>query len=343
MVDDGVRQMMTAERVCRSISFAFAVLSTAAATGLFLACISCGRGRPRTSEWTHQQAIRHLVTGIALADILASLTWVSAQAGQLFGGDTTAMCAFEGIGGMVAFVSMSLWTCILAHYLDWALSHPGPDTSSARGPGAFSQLLVWGCACGLATLIAPWHVESCRPGHATNATIPPIPPGEHASSPTRRLAQSTWIAVYVAGPSFVLVYLVLLYGRTHLRFRRTAILAAEALASDPLAPGKIGAPSRLTFALDVRLLSYLLAYMVCELPALPAAFADLGGMSSNDVTTYDSSFSVLIALRMLLPPLQGTANALAYVHHARPWRQVRWLSQSMSNIATPAEAEYNGE
>eukprot|EP00326_Haptolina_ericina_P038049 CAMPEP_0181235154 /NCGR_PEP_ID=MMETSP1096-20121128/37408_1 /TAXON_ID=156174 ORGANISM="Chrysochromulina ericina, Strain CCMP281" /NCGR_SAMPLE_ID=MMETSP1096 /ASSEMBLY_ACC=CAM_ASM_000453 /LENGTH=67 /DNA_ID=CAMNT_0023330083 /DNA_START=44 /DNA_END=247 /DNA_ORIENTATION=- len=63
------------------------------------------------------------------------------------------------------------------------------------------------------------------------------------------------------------------------------------------------------------------------------------GMSSNDVATYDSGFSVLVAVRMLLPPLQGTANALAYVHHARPCERARWLYHRSINITTSSQRE----
>ena len=145
--------------------------------------------------------------------------------------------------------------------------------------------------------------------------------------------------VCVVGPSVVCVYLLALYGRTHLQFRRMAKLTADAVTDELTVSNGLGAllttkaANRLTFALDVRLLSYLLAYIVCELPALPIAFVDLKQMSSNDVATYDDEFTFLLAMRMLLPPLQGVANALAYIHHARPCKRARWLYRTAVDVA----------
>ena len=326
--------MMTAfEHSVRATSLSFAVLSTATATALLAACVSLSHP---VGIWTHHHTVRHIVAAIALADILASLTWVTAQTGQLFGGDSTTMCAFEGLGGMIAFASMSLWTCVLARYLNWALSHPGQPAS---GPSALTHITVWGSSCIFALLNAPQHVASCGPGREQHDATPPF----------QIAAQVTWIAVYVVGPTMVLFYLVALYSCTHLQFRRMArhtadasMLIRDASVSDSLATDAAGAAraaGRLTFALNARLLSYLLAYIVCELPALPAAFFDMRGMSSNDVATYDSGFSVLVAVRMLLPPLQGTANALAYVHHARPCERARWLYHRSINITTSSQRE----
>ena len=81
--------------------------------------------------------------------------------------------------------------------------------------------------------------------------------------------------------------------------------------------------------MDLRLLSYLLAYIVCQLPALPAfvmaglAATDHAGCPADpcdwprfrDGLTWHQG--VWWNARQVVQPLQGLANALVFAHHAR--------------------------
>ena len=97
--------------------------------------------------------------------------------------------------------------------------------------------------------------------------------------------------------------------------------------------------------LDMRLLSYLIAYVACQLPALPA-LVDLHGNHSavNPLAADDDNVYLtrqetdpLVALRVLTSSGQGLLNALVFAHHAHhcghrrwewPWFRMRDLSDA---------------
>ena len=78
--------------------------------------------------------------------------------------------------------------------------------------------------------------------------------------------------------------------------------------------------------LDGRLLSYLIAYLICQLPGLPAAIALDRYLSLNDSDAYiEYANDPMMIARMVANPLQGTINALVFWHHARRRMEERRL------------------
>lgn len=76
---------------------------------------------------------------------------------------------------------------------------------------------------------------------------------------------------------------------------------------------------RFSLSLNRRLLSYLLAYVLCEAPGLPnalqQAFSAADGDYLDDGYLELEETSPIVAMRVLAQSLQGLANAIVFAHH----------------------------
>jgi len=84
--------------------------------------------------------------------------------------------------------------------------------------------------------------------------------------------------------------------------------------------------------LNRRLLSYLFAYVMCQLPGIPAALLHaFSEADDNAVYLNQEESNPLVAARVLMNSLQGLANSVVFAHHTGSLRsQSMHLSKHLS-------------
>ena len=281
--------------------------------GAVYLCISCFGGWRNIS---HQDTIRSILFHVGVADVLAAATWISTQVVALgFASETWVRCAVASISGLSAFMAMSIWTVLLAVHVHGALALQ----RRPRPLGCVHHLVGWLLPVVLTALMLPGHFETCQV-HATG------PPG-----PLEQLNADIFTLVFGGLPLITSACLATYHVRICRHYRKISTLALPAEAesgsgpTSPLSPQTPGVATRL----DRRLLSYILAYAACQLPALPALMDDLGNtysgnstainpLASNDDRAYITRQETdpLVAMRVLANSGQGLINALVYAHHA---------------------------
>ena len=119
-----------------ALSLAGGLLSFLSGGLLAYACRSAATGEP-----THSQVIKSLLMPIGVADAIAALFWVRTQFWRLAGfDDYEGECAIWAVSGALSFGWMSLWTCIMAHYLHEALVHARPPSFRST----LTKVVAWG-------------------------------------------------------------------------------------------------------------------------------------------------------------------------------------------------------
>ena len=320
------------------LALSFALASTVAAAMLALACApGCGSAKRRP---TNAGAVSLILFNIGLADLLGALSWVvgSVRMGfththivpvnlTLHGTAAPPLeettCTLTAVVGMWSFCAMSAWTCMLAAHLHAALVGLRPADSLPCGGARAARiaLALWLIAAVPAGVAAPGHHLACVEG------THPAPPG--GGGAWEEATRWVWRASFVALPLLTVAYCCAQYARVRLHFRRTSSLTL----TSPVAPPAAGPPPTLrqrvlTLAtkLDGRLLSYLIAYLLCQLPGLPAAIALDRYLSLNDSDAYiEYANDPMMIARMVANPLQGLVNALVFWHHARRRMEERRL------------------
>jgi len=300
----------------------------------------CGRNRDEVVAYRQQEMVQSILFAISSCDVLASACWISTQAQQLSGApDVPARCLTAGVIGQFSFIAMSLWTAVFACCTCMLLTqrrHPCSSRAVAFG--------VWGLSA-LSTAML------CL-GHSTSSCDEEGGGAESSSTPWREASmhvqRAAWRACFVVLPVLTILLCLAEYARVVLYYRKLYLLhAAEGSnLGEQLALRELRARGlKLTLKLNKRLLSYLLAYVVCELPGLPDAIRQADFTGSGDANFLDDGYllaeenSPLVALRVLAQSLQGLANALVFAHHtgrlnhAGDWCRC-WQRRGRSTMST---------
>ena len=91
---------------------------------------------------SHSQVLKSLLLPIGVADALAALFWIRTQIWHLAKmSDYDGECAVWAVSGFLSFGWMSMWTCLLAHYLHEALVRARPPSFRST----FTKCVAWGC------------------------------------------------------------------------------------------------------------------------------------------------------------------------------------------------------
>jgi len=317
-------------------SIALAGASTSMIAAASMAVMLCMR---RDAAATHASTVRSLLLPIAIADTLAAAFWIRAEVRIITSPDRVDapwMCSLCASLGNLAFAWMSAFTCLLAGYLRAALTMrrgtQRPPRLLLQTAWLLPMLLVGGLEVG--------HHERCVENAKADASRSKWLPPWYAA-----LARGLWTFEFIALPIATMAFSAFCYWSVHRHFRLKGMIADETLsetlrsASSSMPPStscSSGAcdddynrgSARLSeepmlhdwrgvaLRLDLRLLSYLLAYAACQLPALPSSILDgseiyaphYGVVNANDAAE---------GCRVLIQPLQGLLNAVVFAHHAR--------------------------
>ena len=279
--------------------------------GALYLCISCFGGR----AISHQDAVRRILFNVGVADALAAATWVSTQVVALkLARESWIRCWVASAFGLSAFIAMSIWTVLLAIQVHGALALQRRPSPLGRG----HHLVGWLLPVIITALMLPGHFESCKI-HATGS-----------SGALVKMEADVFTLVFGSLPLITSACLAAYYVRICRHYRTVSTLAIPAEAetgSCPTSPLSPTSPS-VAARLDRRLLSYILAYAACQLPALPALAEDLGNVFGNSTALNplaaddDRAYITrqetdpLVAMRVLANSGQGLINALVYAHHA---------------------------
>ena len=310
-------------RVVALISLAESVLSLLGSTYLAARCsahLSESDAFDQASQ--RRRSLTLILLMIGVADLFASASWISTQSLSLgILQESAARCAIaEGLG-LTGFAAMSIWTCCLAWSLHGMLTlHRAPVPF-----GRYMQLGLWSISLALCALVFPSHLrQACQ---SASRTGPPT------DSSVSFVAQVGWLALFAIGPLAAAAFISVQYVRIRLHFVWARRLSRALTDTTPLpdvaesgCSGVLTTSTASTSAsgrgvatrLDVRLLSYLVAYLACQLPGLPALLRD-PSLRANDNAVYlqRQETDVLVAVRVVTQSIQGAANALVFVHHAR--------------------------
>ena len=309
-------------RVVALVSLLESVLSLLGSAYLAVRCASQLQKSADADSHVLQRRrhVQLILLMIGVADFLGASSWASTESVSLgLLQESVARCALAELLGLIGFAAMSLWTCCLAWSLHGMLTlHRTPAPL-----GRCTLLGLWGIALALCALVVPNHLR-----HACQGAGPP------SDSSASFVAQVGWLVLFAVGPLAAAAFISVQYVRVRLHFvwarRLSRALTGTPLPDVAAASGRSDATIRSTIAstsdadrgvatrLDVRLLSYLVAYLACQLPGLPALLRD-PSLRANDNAVYlqRQETDILVAVRVVTQSIQGAVNALVFVHHAR--------------------------
>jgi len=322
---------------------------------------------------SHQVALQRILLAISFSDVLGGASWISTQAQALSGrADNQTRCLLAGIIGQFAFTAMSLWTAIFAACIRSVLVAQKSTLAGMSLGGGSISALVTGISAIATGLLSVGHAQSCYDS------------GPDPNSWEQQLKHATWRVCFVAVPVATIILCLAEYARVVRHYRQAFESAASDLAvltqtigddgAGPMQPARTDdAPPqlsghhmggdrisqidvlrevharglKLSLALNRRLLLYLLAYVACELPGVPAAMQQaFTAGDDNEVYRREEEGSMLVAVRVLTQSLQGLANAMAFVHHTGKLQASCWCMRrgyTVSEAASPtASANHIG-
>ena len=247
-------------------------------------------------------------------------------------------CITASLFGITAFIAMSAWTCIFTYILHNALVRQSRPT----GITCSHHLIGWAVPITLTLLMMPGHFDACQGSTLARLAMANSTVAKDLMTLELVVFRSVFIALPVLTSAVVICYYVDI--RRHYRAHRS--IAQPMIADNPSGMSEIGSAAanstrRVTEKLDLRLLSYLVAYVLCELPGVPALIVptDFNGtapvadkIAVNDDSIYltQQETNVLVAIRVLTCSAQGLINALVFAHHARQQarQRARWVSDA---------------
>jgi len=299
----------------------------AALTSLFRCC---SRGGSAVMI-PHQETIQRILFAISLSDGVSSACWISTQ-GQRMSSmpDSPARCLTAGVLGQGSFIAMSMWTAVFACATRSVLTE---YKQQATCSGWLTDVIVWGLSALCVMLLTLGHGQTCGDGDAGSGDF------QSAFAWEADIRHAAWQACFLWLPIITIGVCLYEYAGVlrHYRAFYASSLAdlasqpwsAESAQDDVFASVDEGTAQTLhelrtrgvqiSLKLNRRLLSYLLAYVVCELPGIPAAlrqafwtgednYADDGYLDLEESDPF-------VASRVLAQSLQGLANALVFAHH----------------------------
>ena len=297
------------------VAIASLVVSAGSLLGGGYLCFSCAPSIFRsdaaaTTTQHHKHVVRAILLMVGVADSISAANWIATQINVLAfaGAESIPYCVAATLVGTIGLNAMSAWTAMLARQLYAALT-----LRSATSLGVYEHTAGWGVPLVLAVLVAPEYVATCSAG------TPPFRVALLLEYSVPGLA-----SLYVAVQYFRIRHANRDHFRVNLLAHATAFSQAGATtdgsqrSSRTLSEEASSGRSILAFKLDMRLLSYLIAYVACQLPALPALAAMPHDFGQKDTDTYLHGEAVpLVAVRVLAQSAQGLVNALVFMHHAR--------------------------
>ncbi|KAL1528859.1 hypothetical protein AB1Y20_010182 [Prymnesium parvum] len=271
------------------------VVSLISSLLLLLATASKQRRMPPHAS---DRALLSILFHIALSDIVFAACWLMAMVGfplirdAMNCGELCETLAVIGSSGVDAgFLACSFWTIILSWYLRHALS-----AQSLWGQRIHERYARWHCIFILGT----WGV----------AVAIAIGAGSSGATSFNESTPSITLALCVIVEMFVPFGTTLFIFMKYLAVRRTFMPTDELLYS-------VEHDSSLVKRLNKRLLSYLAAYVVCQLPA--ALLTTISIWYSNKTLNpedMDVRWSYWISwLMYAIQPLQGLADAVVFARH----------------------------
>ena len=241
---------------------------------------------------------------LGLADAIFASSYLLAQLpGGAFPAEsnsTGVLCRTSAIANEFGGIAICAWVSVFAWHL-----HRGLVSVAAIGITWIASAAIWSGIALLVTLIAALVYA---PQHAFEPE--PSMPWCHWGA---KLGVASLVQALVTICTMLYTVVIACLVQRHF------ILARRALP--------VGSrTSDLHAHVNSRLSSYLLAFLVCQIPALLHRLFEL--------YTADSP-AALIAAHAVTHPLQGALNALVYVKHAFPQRDKREGSRLGSALCVP--------
>lgn len=230
----------------------------------------------------HDAAVLKILMCLGLADAYFALGWLVL---------TYEACIAGNVMVFTGTAAQATWTMVLAWYLCQALLEVRSATIWQRWRAAV-YLFGWGLpVLSVVLLLVPSWTGTC----ATNA---PIFPGPDMRESLGRTAD-VFFLYYLLVPTVAAAYCGFTYVRIMFAWRRM-----------------VGRHAATALPLDLRLSSYLFAYLVGQGGTIAYHLATLAGCGFQERCDLDRELVGLQWVWCLTMPVQGLLDAVVYLHHA---------------------------